>query len=107
MRTISFASVAAERKKTAGTIPAAIPPGEFRSRGPLALRRTSGAPSVAKEADEGYGKNISMRDCAPGVLLDEDEVLGHEGTADGMIIRPPFLSWRRRGGGMCPPRRSR
>jgi len=58
---------------------------------------------VAKKADEGDGKNISLRDRALGVLLDEDEVLVMKGPPTGMIIRPPFPNWRRRDGGMCPP----
>jgi len=44
MRTISFASVAAERKKTAGTTLSAFASAGTGSRDPLALRWTIGGP---------------------------------------------------------------
>ena len=59
---------------------------------------------MAKEADEGDGKNVSMRNGAPGVLLDEDEVLGHEGPAYGHDHPAPVPELAQKGRGNVAPR---
>ena len=50
---------------------------------------------MAMEADEGDGKNISVRNRASGVLLDEDEVLGHEADDVRLRDRLPFPDGQR------------
>ena len=104
MRTISFASVAAERKKTAGTIPAAIAPEESRSPRSLGAAEDKRGPRQwPRRRTKATGRTFLCVIAPRASFTMKTRFWVMKGPPTGMIIRPPFLSWRRRGGGTCPP----